>query len=179
MQNQTDGKRFLKSTSMSQIIDTLFKHSDLKITNKVIEKESTDYQACHFNINTFKIICRTAKITPKKIGQFVTFWKRDTNGPIAPFHTHDAFDFYIIPVFHADKSGLFIIPKEVLIKKGIVSTDQKEGKRGFRVYPPWDKTISTQAIRTQKWQGEYFIDLGNSKDIDRMKQVFMNSPNIK
>jgi hypothetical protein len=37
-----------------------------------------------------------------------------------------------------------------LIEKGIVSTSKKEGKRGFSVYPIWDKTASHQAVKTQK-----------------------------
>lgn len=164
---------------MPLFIKSLFSKVEIDISDFIIEKESTDYQAFRFNINSHKIICRTAKITPKKTGQFVTFWKREANGPIAPFHANDAFDFYVIQVFHADKSGLFIIPKDVLIKKGIVSTDQKEGKRGFRIYSPWDKTISTQAIRTQKWQGEFFVDLGNGEDVERMNQLFLNTPDIK
>ena len=35
------------------------------------------------------------------------------------------------------------------------------GKRGFRVYPPFEKVTSTQAIKTQSWQVEYYKDLNN------------------
>lgn len=164
---------------MPHFIKSLFSKAEIDISDFIIEKESTDYQACRFNINAHKIICRTAKITPKKVGQFVTFWKREANGPIAPFHANDAFDFYMIQVFHGDKSGLFIIPKDVLIKRGIVSTDHKEGKRGFRVYTLWDTATSPLALRTQKWQGAYFIDLGNGEDVDRMNRQFLNTLDIK
>ena len=54
------------------------------------------------------------------------------------------------------KKGVFKFSKEVLIKHGIVSTEKKDGKRGFRVYPIWDKTTSKQAIKAQIWQLEYF-----------------------
>lgn len=33
----------------------------------------------------------------------------------------------------------------------------------IRVYPSWDKPVSKQAIKTQSWQLEYFIEL--SQDI--------------
>ena len=42
--------------------------------------ESTEYNACSYTVNGQKIIERTAKITPKKIGQFVTCWKRNIDG---------------------------------------------------------------------------------------------------
>ncbi|RYE38879.1 MAG: MepB domain containing protein, partial [Sphingobacteriales bacterium] len=38
----------------------------------------------------------------------------------------------------------------------ILSGNGKNGKRGFRVYPPWDLTENSQARKTQQWQLEYF-----------------------
>jgi hypothetical protein len=38
----------------------------------------------------------------------------------------------------------------------IISTHLKEGKRGMRVYPPWDLPSSKQAKKTQQWQLPYF-----------------------
>lgn len=56
-----------------------------------------------------------------------------------------------------NKKGYFLFPKDALIKYKILSTNNhKEGKRGFRLYPTWDSPISAQALRTQKWQGDYF-----------------------
>ncbi|MBB6462703.1 MepB family protein [Flammeovirga kamogawensis] len=121
-----------------------------------IDKESTEYNGCSFFINEKKIIYRDSKITPKKIGQFVTFWKRDNQGITTPFHEDDNIDFYVINVQFENQLGQFIFPKDILIKKGIISTNQKEGKRGFRVYPIWDKTMSKQALSTQKWQVSFF-----------------------
>ena len=51
--------------------------------------------------------------------------------------------------------GQFVFPKEVLLKHNIISSKQKEGKRGFRVYPPWDTPTSKQAQKTQNWQLQY------------------------
>ncbi len=69
------------------------------ISNYLQNSESKEYKACSYEINGIKIIERTAKITPKKIGQFVTCWKRNVNGITEPFKDSDDFDFFIIKVF--------------------------------------------------------------------------------
>ena len=120
------------------------------------DPESQSYKACSYRIDGIKIIERTAKITPKKIGHFVTCWKRNTQKITQPFDAEDAFDFFIINVEAANGSGYFKFPKKVLIDQGIVSSDKKPGKRGFRVYPSWDKVSSAQALKTQTWQLVYF-----------------------
>ena len=69
----------------------------------------------------------------------------------------DGFELVIINTKTENHFGQFVFPKTILIEKGIFSTDLKEGKRALRVYPPWDKTTSKQAQKTQQWQLEYFI----------------------
>ena len=128
------------------------------ISNYLQNSESKEYKACSYEINGIKIIERTAKITPKKIGQFVTCWKRNVNGITEPFKDSDDFDFFIIKVFDKNSVGYFKFPKTALIKNGIISTEKKDGKRGFRVYPIWSKPTSKQAIKAQNWQLEYFIN---------------------
>ena len=128
------------------------------ISNYIQNTESQEYKACSYEVNGEKIIERTAKITPKKIGQFVTCWQRNANGITEPFKNTDDFDFFFIKVKKKEKSGVFKFSKEVLIKNGIVSTEKKDGKRGFRVYPIWDKPTNKQAIKTQSWQLTYFIN---------------------
>ena len=54
------------------------------------------------------------------------------------------------------------------------SFEIREGKRGFRVYPIWDITISKQAISTQKWQLEYFYELNDTLDLKRVKSLYQN-----
>lgn len=136
----------------------LYKEKSINITDFVPEKESSEYFACDVkfeeNISKFRI----AKTTPKKIGQFVTLWKRENNGPIQPFDSRDQFDFVIIAVKNNSNIGHFIFPKKVLCENGII-TDQKEGKRAIRVYPPWDIAENLQAKRTQKWMLNYFQKL--------------------
>lgn len=131
----------------------LFNSSHL-ITAYQIAPESKDYEACSFSIDGEHLICRTSKQTPKKVGQFVTFWKRNKTGIIEPYKDADSVDFYVIVT--EEKNGLFLFPKSILIKKGIISTSRREGKRGFRVYSIWDKPTSKQALKTQQWQTNYF-----------------------
>lgn len=125
--------------------------------NLLFEKESEDYGAAQFTLNNHRILFRIAKITPKKIGQFVTLWKRINNGPIQPFDAADPFDFIMIEIKSDDKKGHFIFPKNILIEKNIFSQDNQGGKRAMRVYAPWDKTDNKQAQKTQAWQIKYFF----------------------
>ncbi len=71
-------------------------------------------------------------------------------------------------VRNENEFGQFVFPKYVLIKKGIISTENKEGKRAFRVYPKWDVTKNKQAERTQKWQLNYFYEINNSTDLKKV-----------
>mgnify|MGYP000339034019 FL=1 len=128
------------------------------VSNYLQNTESQEYKACSYEVNGEKIIERTAKITPKKIGQFVTCWQRNANGITEPFKNTDDFDFFIIKVFKENLAGSYKFPKAALIKNGIISTEKKDGKRGFRVYPIWDEPTSKQAIKTQNWQLEYFTN---------------------
>lgn len=131
------------------------------------EEESQEYGACTFTLNQHRIKFRVAKITPTKTGQFVTLWKRNAEGITQPHDSTDSFDLYVISVRKADLSGQFVFPPIVLIKQGILSTATREGKRGFRVYPPWDKTDNPQAKKTQKWQQEFFLEIRENLPVDK------------
>ena len=131
----------------------------------VKEPESTEYGAHTFILNDFSIRFRVAKITPTKIGQFVTLWKRIGNGPIQPYDISDPVDFFIISTRKDSNFGQFVFPKSVLSEQGVLSIYGQGGKRGIRVYPPWDQTLNRQAQNTQKWQIKYFIELSNNSKI--------------
>jgi hypothetical protein len=153
----------------SILIDTknlLYDLCDFELSNIEIEKESVEYAAHRFEINNLKILFRQAKITPTKVGQFVTLWKRaKEKDPIEPFEITDNIDLFVITVKTEKRFGQFVFPKSVLIEKGIIS-DKKEGKRAIRVYPPWDKTENKQAQKTQKWQLSYFLEIPFDKTIN-------------
>lgn len=125
-------------------------------TNIKIHIEAKEYFGSSYNLENLNIIERTAKITPKKNGQFVTLWKRNIKGNTEPYHESDNFDYFFIKVFFKNSTGVFKFSKQVLIEQGIISTEKKEGNRGFRVYPIWDHPKSKQAIKTQQWQLKYF-----------------------
>lgn len=157
---------------LTQIKTKVYDPCELEISGFRFENESKEYNASQFELNGLKIINRKAKITPKKVGQFVTFWKRIQNEPIEPFHENDPFDFFTVNVQTSNQLGQFVFPRSVLIKKGIISTLQKEGKRAFRVYPDWDIPKSKQAERTQKWQLDFFYHINESIDFDRVKELY-------
>lgn len=130
-----------------------------------LEAESKEYGALDFEMNGYRIKFRAGKITPTKIGQFVTLWKRIEKGPICPLDSEDAFDFVVVSVRSAERLGQFVFPKEVLCEKGVVSKEEKSGKLAIRIYPPWDVAENSQAKKTQKWQLLYFFEIFS--DIDR------------
>ena len=158
--------------NLSQIKKEVYEKAKFDIIDFNVELESKEYNACRFKINGQNIICRSSKITPKKIGQFVTFWKRNKNGIIEPLSENDSFNFYVINVRKENRLGQFVLPKPTLIAKGIISTPKKDGKRGFRVYPSWDKPINKQAVKTQKWQLNYFYEIGQMTDLSKVNELY-------
>lgn len=147
---------------------------EFNISNVVLQHENKAYNACSFLLNEHKIIYRKSKITPTKIGQFVTFWKRSEAGPIEPYHGNDDFNFFVINCQNDTNFGQFIFPKSILIEKGFISTSNKDGKRGFRVYPNWETTTSQLAQKTQAWQKNYFIELSENMDLSPFKKLYLN-----
>lgn len=158
--------------NLSQIKTEIYDKCSLEISKFKIETESTAYNACSFQLNGLNVFSRNAKTTPKKVGQFVTFWKRNGNGPIEPFEENDRVDFFTVNVRSEKGFGQFVFPKSVLIKKGIISSEKKEGKRAFRVYPNWDTVKSTQAELTQKWQLNYFYQINSSTDLQQVTDLY-------
>ena len=156
-----------------QIKILVYDTCDFEFKNFVVDAESTEYQACSFKLNSIEFIHRFSKITPTKIGQFVTIWKRNNEGITAPFDVSDNFDFIIITSKSDKNLGQFVFPKSVLLEKGIISNNNNSGKRGIRVYPPWDIPTSKQAEKTQLWQTKYFYSISSdSFDQDLVKKLF-------
>lgn len=158
--------------SLKSIQNNIYNKCGLALSDFKTESESKEYDACQFKLNGLDVISRSAKVTPKKAGQFVTFWNRNGNGPIEPFHESDPIDFFVVNIQAEDKFGQFVFPKSELIKKGVISTTKKEGKRAIRVYPIWDIAKSKQAIRTQKWQLDYFYEIGEATDLEKVKGLY-------
>lgn len=161
-------------------MNTIINHLKTNVYNKIgfslseleMETESKEYEACRYQLNALRVISRAAKITPTKTGQFVTFWKRKENGPIEPYDEKDVFDYLVVNVQSANQMGQFVFPKNVLREKGILTTDKKEGKRAFRVYPKWDKVNSKQAEKTQNWQVAYFYEIDVAMNLQTVLKLF-------
>lgn len=130
-----------------------------KCKNVQKEQESQEYGACSFELNGKIILFRVGKITPTKVGQFVTLWKRIKKSPIMPYDITDPFDFVVISVRNNKHFGQFVFPKEVLYEKGIISKNGVGGKRAIRLYPAWDIVDNSQAKKTQAWQLQYFFEI--------------------
>jgi hypothetical protein len=161
---------------LNRIEDSLLKINGWKISNITEDNECLDYSGYNFEINGCNVKFRKAKITPKKIGQFVTLWKRNAKQQTEPFHENDNYDFYIIATEQEQQFGLFLFPKNILIKQQVLTTNQQEGKRGFRVYADWDLPANKQAEKTKKWQTEYFIDLtkSNKSTIEKFNSILLS-----
>ena len=144
----------------------LYNECGFQFQNLIWNSESANYGACSFELNNKLIQYRVANITPTKIGQFVAIWKRNNEGITAPFDVSDSLDFMIISVRDSENFGQFIFPKSVLVSHGIISQNEKGGKRGIRVYAPWDKPENKQAIKTQAWQVNYFVEIKENSHLD-------------
>ena len=157
--------------------ELVFDKCGYNLTNLQHNKENVEYGACSFQLDGKSIQFRSSKITPTKTGQFVTIWKRNNEGITEPFDTSDDIDFLIITSKSGDNFGLFIFPKSVLIENGIITSNSKKGKRGMRVYPPWDIAPNKQAERTQSWQSKHFISiLKDDKNVfDLVKKILSHS----
>ena len=153
--------------------DSIFKPLDLQISDLTADLECEDYFGFNFKINQTKIKFRKSKLTPKKVGQFVTFWKRDSGGKTVPFDINDDFDFYMIQIEENENSGFFIFPKQILERENIISVTLKTGKRGFRIYADWHFPENKQAQKTKLWQTQFFINYSETKNemIKKFKQI--------
>ncbi len=161
-------------TNLEVVKKLIYDPCQFECSDLTFETESLEYAACSFKLNSMRVKFRVAKITPTKIGQFVTLWKRVNNGPIQPYDISDEVEFFIITTRKNNNFGQFVFPKSVLYQYGIISNNGKGGKRAIRVYPPWDITINPQAKNTQTWQLQYFLEAQENIPIDigRTKNLF-------
>jgi len=146
-------------------LDNAYTPHGLRCSEILKDELNREYGAYTFRLNTYLIKFRVAKITPKKSGQFVAFYKRDELRVSVPYAQADQFDFLVVSVRNDEQIGQFIFPKTLLCQKGFLSHREQVGKRAMRVYPPWDKPGSEQARSTQAWQLAYYVTISPNASI--------------
>ncbi|WZY00585.1 MepB family protein [Bacillus sp. FSL W7-1360] len=158
--------------SFKFICNEIFTPAGIQVSEACREYESDEYGAAQFHLNGQRAVFRQAKRTPKKVGQFVTLWKRETPASeIAPLDASDDIEWVIIASDEGARCGVFLFPKAVLIKKGIFSRQHIGGKRAFRVYGPWTTPTANQAQKTKKWQNDYFYEFVEGKMEETIYQI--------
>ena len=149
-------------TVLEHINEIIYKPNQLIIASTQEEQQNLEYAAGTFELMnrlTVKTVrFRVAKQTPTKVGQFVTFWEKDSKGINQPFQYDSSPDLLVITTFKDNHTlGQFVFPKNVLLRHHILQSHFTKGKMGIRVYPSWDKPTSNTAKKTQNWQLDYFF----------------------
>ncbi|MFC7428775.1 MepB family protein [Nocardia tengchongensis] len=147
----------------------LLRRLGLEVSAPVPETENAEYGAFVSRVGRGSVRFRVGKLTPTKVGLFVTVWKRAMDGSTEPCAAEDGIDLLVITVREGQRFGQFVFPKTALVEHGIVSVAGRGGKRGFRVYPPWSETQNRQAMQSQKWQCGYFLALDDARKVNMQK----------
>ncbi|MGO2083977.1 MepB family protein [Vagococcus sp.] len=155
------------------LITTLLPHfTNEVICNLRLETQNQEYEGATFNLSNFTYRSRLAKKTSTKKGYFVVFWEKDSHQKNHPYLFDDSPDKLIITIIDGKNKGQFIFPKQRLLEKGILKTENSKGKMGIRVYPTWEKELNKTANKTQDWQKDYFIDLSAKFDYSFLKKLY-------
>ncbi|MEX3744110.1 MepB family protein [Lysinibacillus xylanilyticus] len=163
--------------TLAYVNELLYEPNNLTIKNIQEETQNSDYGAGVFQLNSKSVRFRVAKITPTKIGQFVSFWEKDEANKNQAFSYDNATDLLVINTFNDNGDfGQFVFPKEILLQQNILRTSNTKGKMAIRVYPGWDTPTSKQAIATQEWQLPYFFYMSdvNSLSIHELLKLYAN-----
>lgn len=164
--------------SLEYLTKILDKISCSSLENIQIEEQNKEYEGITFSIGKQTFRSRKAKKTPKKSGYFVVFWEKDEDNRNQAYTSLTAPDKLVITVFDQEKIGQFIFPKEILVKKHILSHEEVMGKMALRVYPDWAQDLNSTAAATQKWQSPFFIDLTNKIDFEKLEQLYFASEDL-
>ncbi len=145
--------------SITYVRDHLLKDS-IDFTSDLFNQE---YEGMSFESNSLFYHSRLGKKTPTKAGFFLALWTKNQDEQNIPYSHDSKIDFLIVIVSDGTQEGYFSFPKKVLIEKGILSSNKHKGKMAFRVYTPWNHKLNPTAMKTQKWQGDYFIDTSRTE----------------
>lgn len=125
------------------------------------EEKNSDYESAVFMQNGELWRWRTARITPATPGAFVALWRRNSQGSTEPFDATDECAGVMIGVADDDGSGIFTFTNKDLERLGIYHSAAQAGKRGFRLYMPWNDGLNRQAQRTKEVQAQFFFPSGD------------------
>ena len=194
----------LADTHYREALNALLTSTFIPLGYKLTEKitldsvpESSKYEGLVCSLNDKKYVYRKGHVTPDRPGAFLAVWQRpasaiiNSNKPI-PLSANEL-DYLLVKVdahsglndsgepLNNCKSGMFVFPISVLIKKGIVSSEATKGKTGFRVFPPWSQdrgvagtqVFSESGKKTQRWQSSYFLAIGEDglMDAEELKKI--------
>ncbi len=163
-------------TVLNCVNKKIYEPNNLTVKSVQEKKQNAKYGAGRFQLNSKTVRFRVANITPTKVGQFVAFWEKDENNKNQPFIYEEAPDLLVITTFkNENEFGQFIFPKEILLEKDILRSTSTKGKMALRVYSSWDKPTSKQAMKTQKWQLPYFVDISDSRKLPMDKIIELYS----
>ncbi len=137
----------------------------------IVEADNAEYGAAISAIGRSPGRFRVGKLTPTKVGLFVTVWRRSLGGSTEPLPAEECIDALVVCVREDSRFGAFAFPKAALVKYGVVSVGGTGGKRGFRVYPPWSATTNRQAKKSQQWQCRYFFEMADGSAIDAQRAI--------
>lgn len=162
-------------TALNYVNKMIYEPNDLTVKSVQEEKQNSKYGAGRFQLSSRTVRFRVANITPTKVGQFVAFWEKDIHNKNQPYLYEEAPDLLVITTFkNENEFGQFIFPKEILLKKDIFRSSSTKGKMAIRVYPIWDSPSSKQAMKTQKWQLPYFVDMchSNKLPVEKIMELY-------
>lgn len=159
-------------TSWQSLLEEYYVTLGFSVDLMRLESQNEEYEGRCFVLEGKSVRYRTAKTTPKKVGQFVAIWKKNAENKNEAFKAEESPDYLIITVYDHYQWGQFIFPKEVLIKQKIYQTVNNKGKMAMRLYPDWVTELNPTAKKTQAWQKEYFINLTAGINSDKIKEKF-------
>ncbi|MFD2829695.1 MepB family protein [Corticicoccus populi] len=148
--------------------------NELELTDLALENQNRPYEGASFWVNNIHFRSRMAKLTPKKPGYFVTLWEKGSDGKNQPFKYEECPDKIIISIIDGNLNGQFIFNKDILLEKGVLRSEDTEGKMAVRVYPSWISDLNPSASKTKEWQNEYFVDLTDECPQERIKELYLS-----
>ena len=141
----------------------------------VAEAESADYGAFGFALDGQAVRFRAAKITPTKVGQFVTVWKRSGGGPIRPLTPRTA-STSSSSAFATGSTSDSSSSRERSSANGTSCRGTVRAGNGRSAYPPWVTTTNRRARSTQAWQVNYFLQIGEDRPADSARAQALYHP---